>query len=122
MYPRPPPSVNPAIPVWRLAACGSEPDRIGSLIELSPQQTGLRDRHTSFLVNLNILHWREVDHETCFNDGIPGNIMPAAANTDNQIPLGARRTAATTSAAVRQQAIIAGRRSIMPFQTRRASS
>ena len=34
----------------------------------------------------------------------------------------AKRTAATTSASVRTRAIAAGRRSIIPFQTRRASS
>jgi hypothetical protein len=74
-------------------------------------------------IDVNVREAREVDDEAAVAGRVARDAVAAAADGERQLFVSrASSTAAATSSTVRGRAISAGRRSIIPFQMRRAVS
>ena len=121
--PMPPPSVSPAIPVWvtmpptvaRPCACVAASS--------SPHSTPAPARAVRAVAStaISFIGDRSTTSPPSQTD-IPAMLWPPPRTATGSERSRAICTAAATSAALRQRAMIAGWRSIAPFHTRRASS
>ena len=120
--PMPPDRVRPATPVAEISPPGvARPKGVvaaSTSRQVAPPSTKARSRPG----DPDAVHQRKVDHHAAIADRIARHIVPAAADGDGETCFTGVVDGSATSAALRQRTINAGRRSIMPFQTPRASS
>ena len=96
--------------------------KLASRDRSAPVAARLRVRGALHRIHKHPLHRRQVDHEAAVADCVAGYIMPAAAHRYQQVVGAGKVNRRNHIRRPTQRAISAGRRSIMPFQTLRASS
>ncbi len=122
-WPSPPPRVSPPMPVWLTIPAGvASPNALGGAVELAQQDPAGRPGGAGPRVDPDRLHQRQVDHQAAVATAWPATACPPPRTETSRSCSRAKRTASATSSAPAQRAISAGRRSMAPFQTRRASS
>ena len=99
-----------------------EPVRLGGRVDRAPAGARADPGPARPRVHRDAVHLRAVDDERAVADGEARDVVPAARIEIGSPSARASPIAATTSSVERTRAMTAGWWSIMPFQTRRASS
>jgi hypothetical protein len=85
-HPSPPPRVSPAIPVVEMnPPVVGQTKGLGLPVELSPGETAFGSGESHSRIHQHSLHWGEIDDESVIAGGLPGDVVPAAANGDEKV-------------------------------------
>ena len=101
---------------------GRQPVHLRLAVQIAQRAAGLRAADALRRIDPDAAQQRQVDHQPAVAHREAGDVVAAAAHRADERCSRANRTARTTSAVPVQRAISAGRRSIIAFQTWRASS
>ena len=105
------------------AARDGEPVRARGVVQLAPEHAALGPHGRLLGVDLDALHLGEVDHHAAVRDRAAGDVVAAAADRHLETGRAPRaRARRRRRLVVRQRTISAGRRSMRPLWTARASS
>jgi hypothetical protein len=96
--------------------------RLGGAVEVGPRRSAAAAGAARGGVDGHVVHRAEVDHEPAVADGQAGEVVAAAAYRQVEALAAREGDRLRTCVGVPQRAISAGRRSMSPFHTLRASS
>ena len=120
----PPESVRPAMPVSETTPPGTaSPNGLRLAVDVGPRAATLRPDGAPLRIDADAAHPREVDHHAVVADCRAGDVVPAAAHRQGQVvlPREVHGGDDVGHAGTHDDERAAGL-SIIPFQTRRASS
>ena len=121
--PNPPPSVRPATPVLETTPpVVARPNCWVSRLNSRQSAPPPRSMPSYVPDRRHLAHRRQVDHDAAIDDARPATLCPPPRTATSMPAPRASLTASETSARPRQRATRAGRLSIAPLWTRRASS
>ena len=123
IHPSPPPRVRPATPVSETLPVGVARPKACVARSTSPSSAPGLTRAVRARGSTSTVRWAERSTTTPpSHTALPATLWPPLRTASGRPCSRAKRTAATTSPWCAHRAMRAGRRSTMPFQTRRADS